>query len=163
MSAFWAYFWPVSALGLVLGVGFGSAWLRRKRILFLLCGIALALAGAGAWHGPAGAAHRFTLTVEKSARESLASWEMTQVQAHLHHDPLSRRLLLSGRADDFQRGELVRILSQVPGVSRATWGSSAGLPLIAEALIASMLAFVVGLVLAYVVELRRRYNSQWTW
>jgi hypothetical protein len=27
----------------------------------------------------------------------------------------------------------------------------------------SVLGFVVGLILAYVVELRRRYNAQWKW
>jgi hypothetical protein len=163
VSPLLAFFWPVLALGLTLGAGFGTAWLRRKRLLFLLAGILLAAAGTAFWHGPAGAAERFTRTVETSARATLVDWEMGQVHAHLHHGPLTRRLDLSGPADDFQRSGLVGIMGGVPGVSGATWDGSAGMPLILEALLASAVAFVVGLFLAYVVELRRRYNAQWRW
>ena len=163
MSPLWAYFWPVFALGLVLGAGFGSVSLRRKKALFLIAGLILAAAGTALWHGPVGAADRFSANVEKSAHDTVVAWEMGQVQTHLHHGPLTRRLDLSGTADDFQRSELVRILSDVPGVSRATWSGSAGIPLIIEALLVSALGFVVGLILAYVVELRRRYNAQWKW
>ncbi len=163
MSPLWAYFWPVFAFGLILGGGFGSAWLRRKRVALLLAGILLAAGGAALWHGPAGAADRFAGAVEKSTRQTLDAWEMGQVQAHLHHGPLTRRLDLSGTADDFQRGELVQIMGDVPGVSSASWSGSAGIPLIVEALLVSALGFVVGLILAYVVELRRRYNAQWKW
>jgi membrane associated rhomboid family serine protease len=35
--------------------------------------------------------------------------------------------------------------------------------LIAEGLAAAIVGFLIGAVLAYVVELRRRYNAQWTW
>jgi hypothetical protein len=163
MSPLWAYFWPVFAFGLVLGAGFGALSLRRKRLLFLVAGLLLAAAGAALWHGPAGAADRFSANVEKSAHDTVVAWEMGQVQTHLHHGPITRRLDLSGTADDFQRSELVRILSDLPGVSRATWSGSAGMPLIVEALLVSALGFVVGLILAYVVELRRRYNAQWKW
>lgn len=163
MSPFLAYFWPVFALGLILGAGFGTVWLRRKRLLFLFAGILIAAAGTALWHGPGGAADRFAATVESSARSTLISWEMGQVQAHLHHGPLTRRLDLTGTADDFQRSELVRIMGSLPGVSGATWSGSAGMPLILQALLVSALAFVVGLFLAYVVELRRRYNAQWSW
>jgi len=76
---------------------------------------------------------------------------------------LSRRLILSGPADDFQRDQLVKIMSQVPGVSRASWSPSGGLPLIAEALFAAIAGFLAGLLLAYGIELRRRYNAQWKW
>jgi hypothetical protein len=30
-------------------------------------------------------------------------------------------------------------------------------------MIASLLGFLLGLLLAYLVELRRRYNAQWNW
>ena len=89
---------------------------------------------------------------------------MPQVQARLHRGPLSRRLVLTGQADDFQREELVRIMSEVPGVSTATWDkSAAGIPLIVEAALAALAGFLIGLLLAYVAELRRRYNAQWKW
>jgi hypothetical protein len=86
------------------------------------------------------------------------------MQAHLHHHPLTRRIALSGPADDFQRGALAEALSALPGVSNAYWGSAdGGLPLAIEAAIAALLGYAIGLVLAYFVELRRRYNAQWSW
>jgi hypothetical protein len=49
-------------------------------------------------------------------------------------------------------------------VREARWsGDGGGLPLIAEGMIASLLGFLLGLLLAYLVELRRRYNAQWNW
>jgi hypothetical protein len=163
MNAFWAYFWPIVALGLVLGGVGGLFWIHRQRPLFLIIAAVLTLAGAAVWHGPLGAGDRLAASVDAAARAALVDWEMPQVQAHLHRGPLTRRLMLSGPADDFQQGQLVTILSQVPGVSGATWSNSPGLPLIIEAAIASILGFLVGLLLAYLIELRRRYNAQWTW
>ncbi len=163
MSPLWAYFWPVFALGLLLGGIPGTIWLRRKRLLPLAVAAAVTLAGAALWHGPLGAADRFTSSVEQAARRSLVSYEMPQVQARLHRGPLTRRLMLSGRADDFQRSQLVLILRQIPGVSGATWSRSGGVPLLAQSLFVAMLGFLGGLLLAYVIELRRRYNAQWTW
>jgi hypothetical protein len=73
-------------------------------------------------------------------------------------------LVLSGPADDFQQRELVRTMETLPGVSSATWSAgSGGTPLIAEGAGTSVLGFLIGLVLAYLVELRRRYNAQWNW
>jgi hypothetical protein len=81
----------------------------------------------------------------------------------LHHDPLTRRVELSGPADDFQRSELARLMDEIPGVSGATWSSGRGIPLIAEGLAVTLLGFLLGLLLAYLVELRRRHNAQWNW
>jgi hypothetical protein len=74
-------------------------------------------------------------------------------------------VLLSGPADDFQRSELVRIIGEVPGVSTATWSANdgAGIPLIVEGAVVAILGFLLGLLLAYLVELRRRHNAQWNW
>lgn len=157
------YFWPVFALGLVLGGLGGLFWFRRERRLVAAAAALLALGGTALWHGPLGAADRFTGKVEDIARFVLVDWEMGQVQSGLFRDPLTRRLHLSGPADDFQRTELVRMMSSVPGVSRATWTRSAGVPLIAEAALVSLAGFLIGLLLAYVIELRRRYNAQWKW
>lgn len=159
----WTYFWPVFTLGLLLGGVPGTIWLRRKRLLPLVLAALVTLGGAALWHGPLGAADRFSRAVEASARDTLTNYEMTEVTARLHRGPLTRRLMLSGQADDFQRSELVRILGALPGVSTATWSRSAGLPLLLEAEIVAFLGFLAGLVLAYVVELRRRYNAQWRW
>ena len=89
---------------------------------------------------------------------------MIQVEAHLRRGPLTRQLALSGTADDFQRSELVRIMSELPGVSRASWSSeSRGMPLMAEGALAALFGYLVGLLLAYLVGLHRRYNAQWEW
>jgi hypothetical protein len=181
MNVFWAYFWPVFGAGLTIGVATGltafraprakpkdrqaaiERWQRRRRIV-LLCGVVLALAAAGLWHGPLGAANRLGAHLERDARLTLDSYEMTEVRAQIHHGPFTRQLVLSGRANDFQQRELVRTMETLPGVSSATWlPGSGGTPLIAEGAGTSVLGFLIGLVLAYLVELRRRYNAQWNW
>lgn len=163
MNALWAYFWPLFALGLLAGGIFGTVWLRRKRPAILAAGAALTLAGTALWHGPLGAGDRFAAQVETAARTALVDWEMPQVQARLNRGPLTRRLRLSGPADDFQRSELVRIMGAVPGASGASWSEAPGTPLLLEAALVSTLGFLLGLLLAYGVELRRRYNAEWKW
>ena len=166
MSAFWSYFWPVFGAGLLFGIIAGAIGFRphAKRNLALLIGVAASVVAAGLWHGPLGAADRFAAKVERTARETLVYYEMPEVTAHLHHGPLTRRLLLTGPADDFQASELVRIMGSLPGVSSARWSASGGgIPLIVEGAAAAVLGFLFGLLLAYLVELRRRYNAQWNW
>ena len=166
MNALWSYFWPAFAAGVLLGGIDGLLVFRRKqrRALTLMIGLALAIAAVGLWHGPLGAADRLASRVERDARATLVHWEVPQMRAHLHRSPLTRRLLLSGPADDFQRTELVRTMETLPGVREASWSNDGGgLPLIAEGLGVAFLGFLVGVLLAYLVELRRRYNSQWNW
>jgi hypothetical protein len=166
MNAWWSYFWPALAAGLLVGAIAGSVGFRRtsKRNIALAAGFAATIALAALWHGPFGAANRFSQQVERSARQTLDNYEMTQVTAHLHRGPLTRRLILSGPADDFQSSELVRIMGALPGVSSARWSAEGGgPPLIAEGSAAAILGFLFGLLLAYLVELRRRYNAQWNW
>jgi cell division protein FtsX len=111
-----------------------------------------------------GAADRFSTRVERGARQALDYYEMNRVTAQLQRNPLSRRLILTGPADDFQHSELVRVLDQLPGVSSVSWSPGrGGIPLIAEGALLAIVGFLVGLLLAYLVELRRRYNAQWKW
>jgi hypothetical protein len=165
MNLLWDYFWPVLAAGLVVGLVAGSVGFRRgRRKSAIAVGCAATIAAAALWHGPTGAGDRFAGTVDRIARQALDHYEMATVNAQLHRGPLTRRLILSGPADDFQRRELVRLFSEVPGVSGARWaGGSAGAPMIAEAIGAALAAFLAGLLLAWLIELRRRYNAQWTW
>ena len=184
MTVLWAYFWPPFAVALIAGllaglVGFRLKIVRpkerpsefsfvrpppRRRTIALIAGIAVSLAFAALWHGPFGAAGRLTAQVERSARQALDYYEMTEVTAHLHRGPLTRTLILSGPADDFQTSELVRIMSQLPGVSNARWNSASGRPpLISEGEAGALLGFLLGLLLAYLIELRRRHNAQWNW
>jgi len=166
MNPLWSYFWPLFTAGLVLGAIAGLVGFRRKgkTAAPLAIGAAAALTAAALWHGPLGAADRLTTRVERNARQVLDYYEMSKVSAQLHRDPLTRTLVLSGPADDFQTSELVRVMSQLPGVGNARWTDKPGRPpLIAEAGTIAMLGFLFGLLLAYLVELRRRYNAQWTW
>lgn len=185
MNTFWDYFWPVLVAGLLIGTIVGLIAFRRPvarpkegpigtQMLAsephkverrpLAIGVALCIGAAVLWHGPLGAAGRFAAQVESNVRLSLTSWEMPQINGHIARGPLKRWVLLSGPADDFQRGELARIIDTVPGVSGASWsGKAGGFPLIVEGAIGSLLGFLSGLLLAYLIELRRRYNAQWNW
>ena len=165
MNTLWSYFWPVLATGFAIGLIVGTIAFHRARTKMIVAfGVTASLAAAALWHGPGGAAGAFEGRVERSARVTLDDWEMNRVEARLGRGPLSRQLILSGPADDFQRGELVRIMSELPGVGRATWSpADRALPLIAEAALAALIAYLTGLLLAYLVALRRRYNAQWEW
>lgn len=166
MNALWTYFWPIFAAGLVIGAIAGTLAFRRpsKRKVVMACGITAAIAAAALWHWPLGGADQFSGRVERGARQALDYYEMAQVTAQLQRSPLSRRLILTGPADDFQHSELVRVLDQLPGVSSVSWsGGRGGIPLIAEAALMAIAGFLVGLVLAYLFELHRRYNAQWKW
>jgi hypothetical protein len=166
MNALWSYFWPCFAAGLLVGGPAGTIAFRRrsKRNLTLAIGLLVALALAALWHGPLGGAGRLEAKVQRGIQQTLVYYEMTQVTGHLHHGPLTRHVNLSGPADDFQRDSLVRFMNQIPGVRDTSWTSDqGGLPLIVEGLGVALVGFLSGLVLAYLVELRRRYNAQWNW
>ena len=74
MSVLMPYFWPCFAIGLVVGVIIGvfafHKWPTRKRNIALGIGAIVAICLALVWHGPLGAANRFTATVEKTAPTS---------------------------------------------------------------------------------------------
>lgn len=165
MNALWSYFWPAFGAGLLIGGIAGTIACRRssRRNLVLVLGVIAALGLAALWHGPLGGADRFAARVERGIHNTLVYYEMTKVTGHLHRGPLSRRVLLSGQADDFQRDMLVRYMDQLPGVSAASWAGGEGTPLIVEGLCAAVLGYLFGLLLAYLFELRRRYNAQWNW
>jgi len=92
-----------------------------NRALTLAGGIIAVLGVTALWHGPMGHGDRFRSFVEANARSQLDHDEMTQVQAHLERGPLTRRLILSGPADDFQREEIVRRMLLLPGIGEAVW------------------------------------------
>jgi len=166
MNAFWSYFWPPFGAGIAVGILAGAFGFRprARRNLALGIGAVAAIVLAALWHGPLGAADRFSSAVERHVRATFVYYEIPEVSGHLHHGPLTRRVFLSGPADDFQQRELVRLIEDIPGVSSATWtNDGGGLPLIAEGTAVALLGFLFGLLVAYLVELRRRYNAQWNW
>ena len=168
MSLLWDLYWPVIVAAAVAGVIAGAFGFRRKKRgrFSLAVGIAASLLVAWIWHGPLGTSERFVSSVESKTRRVLVDWEMPSVRAVVARDPVKRTLILSGPADDFQRAELVRILNYVPGVGNVRWVNSPRtftLPLLAEAELAALISFGIGLVLAYLLELRRRSRAQWSW
>lgn len=166
MNALWSYFWPCFAIGLAAGAVAGLLGFRRRsrRHAIFVAGAALAIGLTTLWHAPLGGASSFEAKVERAVHANLIYYEMTGVSAHLHHDPLTREVVLSGSANDFQRANLAALLEQIPGVESATWSTGSGaLPLIVEGFAVAIVGFLLGLVLAYVAELRRRYNAQWKW
>jgi membrane protease YdiL (CAAX protease family) len=185
MNAFWSYFWPPFGAGLVIGIIAGMIAVRVKivrvkerphepdfthvprgrRIVALAGGVAASVGCAGLWHGPMGAADWLSNGVERIARQVLIDYEApVGVAAHIHHGPLTRQLILSGPSNDFQRSEAARLLGQIPGVSSARWSEDhPGPPLIAEGVAVALLGFLLGLLIAYLRERRRRYNAQWNW
>ncbi|MFC7536075.1 hypothetical protein ACFQPG_01680 [Sphingomonas sp. GCM10030256] len=87
----------------------------------LLIGAGATLGVAALFHGPLGAAATLESRIERAARVELDRNEMVQIQAQLADRPLSRTLILSGPADDFQRSELVRVMGEIPGVAAVEW------------------------------------------
>jgi hypothetical protein len=92
-----------------------------NRTLIFLSGAAATIAASALWHGPLGAGERLATRAEKIARATLDYYEMSAVSARVARHPLSRVIILSGPADDFQRSELLRIMRQVPGVNEVRW------------------------------------------
>lgn len=130
-----------------------------KRNPALALGVLATLAAAAMWHGPGGAAARFTTTAERTMRITLDHYEMPGVGVRMQRGPLTRILRFDGPADDFQRGEILRIGREVPGVADTAWAgrpAPRALPLLAEAMLMALACFAIGAVLAYVAALRRR-------
>ena len=88
--------------------------------IFML-GVAATLAATAIYHGPMGKGDALAAKIERDARAELDRQEMFQVHARLERGPLRRRLILSGPADDFQRGALPEIMATVPGVDDVAW------------------------------------------
>ncbi len=179
MNLFWDFYWPLLTAAVVIGVL--SGWIgfratpagspeapgfRRRATLVVAAGAVVALTVGALWHWPIGTGERFAANIERQSRQVLNDWEMIQVQARLERRPLTRTLVLTGPANDFQRSELIRIMDGVPGVANVRWTdmrSPLRLPLVAEAELAGLLCFSLGLLLSYLLELRRRYRAQWSW
>ena len=123
-------------------------------------GAAATLATTFLWHGPGGAGERFAESIDRTMRATLDHYEMQPIAARLQRAPLTRRLMLDGPADGFQRSEIKRIGIEVPGVAAAHWAGPRNpprtLPLLAEVMLMALACFAVGAVLAYIAALRRR-------
>jgi hypothetical protein len=101
-----------------------SRWLK------LLIGGVAALAAGVISHGPLGRGEAFVSLLETKANEEVRKAELPDVQVRMERDPLRRRAVLTGNANDFQRegmGQLPGIndrVSGVPGISGIRWDDS---------------------------------------
>jgi hypothetical protein len=95
-----------------------------SRLTIFTLGLVATVTATWVWHGPLGHGETFAAGVERRARAMLDHYEMTHVQARLERGPLTRRVILSGPADDFQRREIKRMVEAQPGVSEAAWSAS---------------------------------------
>ena len=93
--------------------------MNRKAMLAL--GALATIGVALLWHGPLGAADELETRVEREARAMLDYYELPNVTATLDEGPLTRRIILSGPADDFQRRALVERVGELPGVNEVRW------------------------------------------
>ncbi len=169
MNPLMEYFWPSFAAGVVIGAIALTLVVRKWREglskwLVIDLGVIASAIASLLWSGPLGGGRRFIDAVEPVARITLDYYEMTQVTALLGSGPLTRQLLLEGPANDLQRSELVRLMSEIPGVSTAVWqGGHGALPIIFEGALVACAGFLLGMLLAYLFESHRRYNAQWSW
>jgi OOP family OmpA-OmpF porin len=98
-----------------------SRWLK------LLIGVSAALAAGVISHGPMGRGEAFVSVLEAKANAEVRKAELPGVQVRMERSPLSRRAVLTGNANDFQRegmGLLPGIndrVSAVPGISGIRW------------------------------------------
>lgn len=131
----------------------------------IFAGIAATFAVAALWHGPVGnAGVRMAAEAEELTRLNLDYYEMDFVDGWMQQAPLTRRIWLTGPANDFQQTELVRIIEGIPHVSDVQWWredrdtvrAEVVLPLVVEAELAALSAFAIGFILAYIVARRRR-------
>ena len=133
-----------------------------KRTLFLI-GVAATLAAGALWHGPLGAGARLAAEIEARSNQLMVDWDVPQIKAKVANRPLSRHVLLTGPADDFQRREIKRLGAMLPGGAKYSFvdeRASNPLPLVVEAELLALLGFALGLIIAYLGELRRR-SHQW--
>ena len=132
--------------------------MNRNQALGL--GIAATLAASLLWHGPGGAGARLGKLLDHETRIMLDNYEMQFIGARIQHDPLTRRMVLDGPADNFQRAEIKRMTETLPGVATAHWTGSGDRtrqsPVLLEVAIMALACFAAGAILAYVAALRRR-------
>ena len=95
-----------------------------NRATILAMGVLAVIGLTWLWHGPLGAGERLAAGVETRARTMLDHYEMVHVQARMERGPLTRRVILAGPADDFQRREIKRMVEAQPGVGETSWSPS---------------------------------------
>jgi len=116
-------------------------------------------------HGPMGNGEKLVTRMEAEAKAAVAATEVPGIDVRMGRDPLSRLATLSGNADRFQRegqGELKGLndlVADVDGVSGVRWTDEPGrtaIPLFAETLALTLIAYLLGLGLGRLLWGRRK-------
>lgn len=117
-------------------------------------------------HGPLGNGERYIAALQSQAHRVVADSGIQGVSVQLGRNPLSRVATLSGTADEFQRNGqggqkgLTQMVEEIEGVSDVRWSDSAqasdlAMPLLVESLVAILLAYLLGIGLAWLLWRRR--------
>ena len=134
-------------------------------LMKFLIGLAAALLMGWVHFGPLGNGPAFVQELERQAAEAVARTEVPGIDVSLGRDPLTRVATLSGQANDFQRNGkgslpgLNDVVGEIKGISRVQWTDqdpSAGTPLIGETLLLIAGAFLIGVLLAWLIWARKR-------
>jgi hypothetical protein len=132
-----------------------------------LIGLAAALLSGWVFHGPLGTGETFIVSLEGQAREAVAGADVPGVAVNIERSPLRRTARMSGDADQFQRegmGSLKGLndrVGEIEGITHVRWTDEPvrggfTLPLLAEALLAMLAAYLLALGLGWVLFHRRR-------
>lgn len=137
-------------------------------VKFLLGLIAVLLLG-WLYHGPLGHGEQLVSRLEAEAKAVVARAEVPGVSVSLPRDPLARTATLSGPANDLQREGLGSqkglndLVGEVEGVAGVRWSDAPGgaraMPLLAETLLTLVLAYLIGLALAWLLFGRKKRES----
>jgi hypothetical protein len=141
-------------------------------VKFLIGLLAVLLMG---WvsHGPLGAGERLLSSLEARASAEIDKSQVAGVEVRMKRDPMARVATLSGPANDFQRegmGQFPGIndrIRAVEGIDRIEWNQPTGaahperflMPLLAETLIALVLAYLVGVGVAWLLFGREKKDT----
>ncbi len=94
-----------------------------------LIGLAAVLAMGWLSHGPLGNGEALVAGLEAQARAAVATSELKGVEARMERDPLSRTLVLSGPANDYQREGMGQFpglndrIREIEGISSFRWAN----------------------------------------
>lgn len=86
-------------------------------------GLAATVASAALFHGPAGYGERALAGLEAQVRPVVIRQEVESVSAAFEREPMSRALVFTGRANDFQRERFVELVQEqnIRGIASIGW------------------------------------------
>jgi hypothetical protein len=141
--------------------------------LKFIIGLAATLLMGWIYHGPVGNGEALIGRLEAQARAAVVESGVPAVEVRLRRDPLARVAVLSGPANDFQREGMGQFpglndrVRAIEGISGLEWanppaagaGGNRLMPLLLETLILLVLAYLVGVGLAWLLFGRPKKES----